>query len=63
MKTCGKRCWWAKSDPYKCKCKCLGAQHGILREENKDRFNAWAEDEAKVWSNRQWIREREAREG
>ena len=62
MRTCGKRCWWAKGDPDKCKCKCLGSQHGVLRPENKDRFNRWAEREAEVWRMRQCIREAEAKE-
>ena len=62
MRMCGKRCWWAKGDPYKCTCKCLGAQHGILRVENKERFDRWAEEEAEVWRRREYIRKIEAKE-
>ena len=57
---CDARCWWAKGK--KCRCKCEGKQHGILRDENKAKFDYWVEEEAKIWSNRLWIREREGGE-
>lgn len=52
MRTCGMRCWWAKSGWNKCKCKCGGRQHGILRNENKERFEAWVEEQYKVFKKK-----------
>ena len=34
--TCNSRCWFAKSEPDKCKCSCNGANHGHGNPEIKE---------------------------
>ena len=54
---CNSRCWWAKNP--KCTCKCEGKQHGILRDENKDKLKKWVKKQKAYWRRKRLIKENE----